>query len=58
MSSDRVEKPAPSHTARELDEARARRAQEDLALSMSERLAKLHRLCLQATAISGAARKQ
>ena len=52
------EKGASSKATRELDEARTRRLREDRELTMSERLAKLHALCLQITSVVGAARKR
>jgi len=52
------EKGASSKATRELDEARARRLREDRELTMSERLAKLHALCLQVTSVAGAARRR
>lgn len=58
MASSHAAQRRASENVRELDDAHARRAREDLELTMSERLAKLHTLCAQFTAIAGAARKQ
>lgn len=41
---------------KELDQARAIRREADLQATMSERLARLHLLCKQMSAIKGAAR--
>jgi hypothetical protein len=42
----------------EIDEATRRRLERDWALPMSERLARVHELCKQMTAIAGAARRR
>jgi hypothetical protein len=41
-----------------LDEAARRRLERDWQLPMSERLARVHELCKQMTAIAGAARRK
>ena len=52
---------ADSHSGRQeagLDLARRRRLERDRELPMSERLARVHALCKQMTAIAGAARRK
>jgi hypothetical protein len=41
-----------------IDDATRRRLERDWALPMSERLARVHELCKQMTAIAGAARRR
>jgi len=48
----------PRSRATALDEVARQRLERDWALSMSERLARVHELCKQMTAIAGAARRK
>jgi len=50
--------PVPHRLEEELERARQERLERDWALPMSERLARMHELCKQATAIRGAARQR
>jgi hypothetical protein len=59
MTVKREREPAPARSPEQaLGEARRLRLQHDWALPMSERLARLHELCKQMTAVAGAANRQ
>jgi hypothetical protein len=57
MATDLARDAADPAARDELEQAAKLRREADLRLSMSERLAALHHLCLQASQIRGAARK-